>query len=210
MERVGYSRQGTTSVESQSAILYSHQADLGDIEVGYANIDGEAIAVLKGGQPTAVVAITGEPRAIVRRGEELHVFSYDRHSPSDMFSTDYAAWFGWAVMPDGSVREGIVLKDGTPFYWAQNDLVEGHSPDHSELSIQGHPPPHMSPDKDPPTIEVTWTWDAEGGAYVPEITDSSAPKKPPTGKSKPAGKPKAAKPTSKPATATKPAAAPKK
>ncbi len=169
-----------TVVTPRQQTLYTKQATLGAIEVGYvtAAIRGylgcgaaskDSVVIFENGK-SDIVTLDGNPKGVIERNGELHVLSV----------TDWEKkWSVTSVAPDGTHHDiALTPREPTDKERQGAELADFVSPGldsfgwRSAKNLQG--------------IEVTWTWDAAAKSYVMKERHVAIAKKP----SKPSSAPK--------------------
>lgn len=176
IEDVDY--QGSTeAVSSSKEILYSKQATMGDVEVGYTYAGrslhgGGGLAPfvsLYKGKPVQPMVMLGEHQKIVQRDGELHIFAYWQFSSYDEPGSR-AEWNVMAVDSQGELRGDLLEPGMVPTSFAT--VGNFNEPDYSSIGIVGVPvdaPPGTG------TIGFTWTYDSQQKMYMFKPLDDGAP-----------------------------------
>lgn len=162
-ESVYYSdREGknTSQVVITEDVLYTKQATLGDIEVGYAVADGRSVAILQKGKVIDLVSLQGTPFGVVERDGGIHVLSYQTVTWSDNWVTT-AAWYGIVVAADGAHREDVVTQESGNFSW--DDVAEFHNKSLDAFGLRGTRTLLDTQKKE--GVERTWRWDRAAKMY---------------------------------------------
>ena len=187
----------STHLLSASEILYSKQVQSGDLEVGFAytgkptmGVGWTSVVSIYKGEPLAVVDLTGSALGVVKRGEDVHAFSWATWENDDG-ATSWSSWgivaFGPFGVPDPDIMDDI------PQVSVLVGPVESHSPDFSTFGITGALWDHETSTLGA-TLQATWKWDPKTKRYTASVKDLfPSAKKPP----KPAQPPKAPKPPKK-------------
>lgn len=175
----------STDLHESPQILYSKQAVLGDLEVGYAytgtspmGVGWTSVVSLHKGAPVAVMDLTGSPRGVVQRDGELHAFAYSSWENEDGL-TSWAGWEAVAFGPDGAPVPDILEEAHLPPLVGP---IESHAPDFSTFSILATVWDHETGSPGA-RMELEWKWDAKAHRYALKAKELSpaASKKPPKG-----------------------------
>lgn len=201
LEDVNY-QGGTTQVGSEHQILYSKQATLGDLEVGYAyrgtpHAGGEWITVISQvkGKPVGHVFMPGTAQGIVERDGELHVFTHLLQT-NDSGPGESHEWSVVAVDKEGQFNEDLM--DPLQGVMGWTTALPLNNEDFSMFSISGAT---LTPNEEPgPSLEALWKYDKKKHRYLLKVRETKknevatllkdAPKKKPA----PSGKGPAKKP----------------
>ncbi len=174
----------STHLLSTSEILYSKQIQSGDLEVGFVYTGKPAMGVgwaslvsIYKGEPIAVMDLTGSPLGVVKRGEDVHAFSWATWENDD----GPTSWSSWGVVAFGPFGvPDIDIMDDIPQTSVLVGPLESHSPDFSTLGIAGSTWDHETSTLGT-AIEATWKWDPKTRRYTASVKElsPSAKKKPP-------------------------------
>lgn len=167
IEDVDY-QGGFEAVATFSDILYSKQATMGDVEVGYTYAGrplpgGGGLAPfvsLYKGKPVQGLVMLGEHQKIVERDGELHIFAYWQFSSIDEPGTR-AEWNVMAVDSHGELRGDLLEPGMLPPGFAS--ATEFFAPDFSSIGLVVTPldaPPGSGP------IGFGWTYDSQQKMYM--------------------------------------------
>lgn len=167
LEDVNY-QGGTTQVGSEHEILYSKQATLGDLEVGYAyrgtpHGGGEWVTViaLVKGKPVGHVFMAGTAQGIVERDGELHIFTHLLQT-NDSGPGESHDWSVVAVDKEGHFNEDVM--DPLQGIMGWMTAIPLSSADFSMFSIDGTT---LTTNDEPGTnLEALWKYDKKKRRYV--------------------------------------------
>ena len=162
IEVIRYSRGSNgTAIEMAQETLYSQEETLGDLEIGYVFTNGRSVAISRKGALVDVVSISGEPVGMVKRGKDLHVFSYSQQSHPDR-AAEGASWQVLIIRPDGATRSGIGDETGMNRLWQL--VSEFHAPKLDTFGVRGTPI-YGEDEAPPPDVEVTWRYNPRSEVY---------------------------------------------
>lgn len=147
----------TRSLSTHRGPLFVRQATLGDLEVGYVDLAGFSIAVLRRGALVRFTSPQASPVGVVERGGEIHVFSYAEYTSTDVWTT-HAIWTVTAVMPDGRLREKVMEEAPTVFSWAESPS-KFHDPSFTSFGVRGG----VLKGRDEKLVGTEWLWRLEAG-----------------------------------------------
>jgi hypothetical protein len=150
----------TSQVVTTEDVLYTKQASLGDVEVGYALADGRSVAILQRGHVVDFVGLQGTPIGVVERDGGIHVLSYQTVTWSDNWVTT-AAWYGIVVAADGTYREDVITQESGNFSW--DDVAEFHTKSLDAFGLRGTRTLLDTQKKE--GVERTWRWDRAAKMY---------------------------------------------
>lgn len=161
VETIHYPGEPRSVVFSEET-LYTKQATLDDVEIGYLTTYGDNLAIFKNGKLLHVADLSGSRKGIVTRDGELHVISFSSHSFSPMAGWQSPRWMVTVVSPDGSFREddkvvdpGVDIRE-----WVEVSEFENKALD--TFGVRGsthYPPDSKDPSDKPVGVELTWRWD---------------------------------------------------
>jgi hypothetical protein len=148
-------------VVMEKRALYTPLDELGDVKIGIARAHTELVVTHRGGKLVASAPM-GDVRAVKRRGDELHLFSYSRNGFAMTVGTYVPPrWDVVAVKKDGSIDEEKADEgvDTMGIWDAWDADPEPFSdPDFQRFGIRG------KRHKRPKT--VTWQWNEKDGKYT--------------------------------------------
>ena len=159
-------------------LLYSKQATLGDVEIGFVYTGSHplgagwtSVLTSLAGEPLHVVDVPGRDPHVVERDGELHVVSMATWE-SDDTPTSSALWSVYAVGPGALPREDVLEYAPLPDQWVAP--LPTHSPDFSTLTITGS---RWDPVTQLPgaPLEATWKWSPKTRIYEVKVKEGSAP-----------------------------------
>jgi hypothetical protein len=150
-----------TAIESARETLYRQEETLGDLEIGYVFTNGRSVGITRKGAIVELVSLSGEPVGIVKRGKDLHVFSYSQQSHPDTLA-EGATWQVVIIRPDGTTRAGIGDATGMNRIW--QIVSEFHAPTFDTFGLRGTPA-YAEDEKPPPDVEVTWRYNPRSEVY---------------------------------------------
>lgn len=171
---------GSEAVSSSTEILYSKQATMGDVEVGYTyagrNLPGGGglapFVSLYKGKPVQAMVMSGKHQKIVERDGELHIFAFWEFSSYDEPGSR-AEWNVMAVDSHGELR-GDLLEPGMPTHYFTT-VGKLNEPDYSSIGIVGVPA-DAPPGTDP--IGFNWTYDKAQKIYAFKPIEEDEPPRP--------------------------------
>lgn len=178
LEDVRYRGAVGTQLHSKPEVLYSKQAVLGAVEVGYVYtgkysmvLPWISVIALKDGEPVEITDLDGAAKGVVQRDGELHVFAYSVFQ-SEGSPAATVAWSALAVGADGALRPDLLERARE-----MSELikpVESHATDFSTLSLVGAA---WNREKDGPggPMEATWKYDAKEKRYLATVKGGSSP-----------------------------------
>lgn len=164
----------STSLRQEEKILYSKQASMGDVEVGWVHtgtplrpgVAWTSVISLLRGAPVAITNLEGSAAGAVQRDGEILAFA-TWSSVTEEPEMRMARWDVVAIGPDGAHRTDVV--DAVPETDSIVDARHAHAPDFSTLTITGRKW-DSSKGAAGPGIDITWTWDPKAKRYRPKVS----------------------------------------
>lgn len=168
--------------------LYTPEMQHGEVEIGRVQAYFTRFAIFKAGKLLDLFEAPGQEKKVLRRGDEIHIVSYQSSGYTMNFGPNPASWSVIAIGPDGTRREAVdatmeqaIAAAGCLYLGPSTfDLdMPSASESFDKLAWKGSCRAGTLDQPKDQGIEVTYQWDADRKIYAGSFRKIPVPKKAP-------------------------------